>query len=85
MSEPFLGSIIIFGGNFAPKGWAFCNGQILPISQNPALFSHPRDDLRRQRGSDVRAARPAEPRADPLRSGPGSRPTPKARPAASRA
>lgn len=39
MSEPFLGSIILFGGNFAPRGWAFCNGQLLPIAQNTALFS----------------------------------------------
>jgi microcystin-dependent protein len=39
MSEPFLAQIIMFGGNFAPRGWAFCNGQLLPISQNPALFS----------------------------------------------
>jgi microcystin-dependent protein len=39
VSEPFLGSIILFAGNFAPRGWAFCNGQILSISQNTALFS----------------------------------------------
>jgi microcystin-dependent protein len=39
MSNPFLGEIRIFGGNFAPRGWAFCNGQLLPISQNTALFS----------------------------------------------
>ncbi len=39
MAEPFLGMIIIFGGNFAPRGWAFCNGQILAINQNTALFS----------------------------------------------
>ena len=39
MSEPFIGSIIMFGGNFAPKNWAFCNGQLLPIAQNTALFS----------------------------------------------
>ena len=39
MSEPFLGEIRIFAGNFAPRGWALCNGQILPISQNTALFS----------------------------------------------
>lgn len=39
MSEPFLGEIRLFAGNFAPKGWAFCNGQIMPISQNSALFS----------------------------------------------
>ena len=39
MSEPFIGCIIMFGGNFAPKGWAFCNGQLLSIAQNTALFS----------------------------------------------
>jgi microcystin-dependent protein len=39
MSSPFLGEIRIFAGNFPPRNWAFCNGQILPISQNTALFS----------------------------------------------
>lgn len=39
MSEPFLGEIRTFGFNFAPLGWAFCAGQLLPISQNTALFS----------------------------------------------
>jgi microcystin-dependent protein len=39
MSEPFLGMIIIVPYNFAPRGWAFCSGQILPIAQNTALFS----------------------------------------------
>jgi microcystin-dependent protein len=39
MSDPFLGEIRLFGGNFAPQGWAFCNGQTLSISQNTALFS----------------------------------------------
>ena len=39
MSEPFLGEIRIVGFNFAPNGWATCDGQILPISQNTALFS----------------------------------------------
>lgn len=39
MSEPFLGQICMFGFNFAPRGWAFCNGALLPISQNTALFS----------------------------------------------
>ena len=39
MSEPFIGQITMFGGNFAPRGWAFCNGQLLSISQNTALFS----------------------------------------------
>ncbi|MBC3758353.1 phage tail protein [Hyunsoonleella sp. SJ7] len=37
--EPFIGQIIMFGGNFAPRGWAFCDGTLLPISQNTALFS----------------------------------------------
>ena len=39
MSDPFVGEIRMFGFNFAPRGWAFCDGQILPISQNTALFS----------------------------------------------
>jgi microcystin-dependent protein len=39
VAEPFLGMIILFGGNFAPRGWAFCNGQLLAINQNTALFS----------------------------------------------
>jgi microcystin-dependent protein len=39
MSTPFLGMIATFGFNFAPRGWAMCNGQILAIAQNTALFS----------------------------------------------
>ena len=39
MSNPFLAEIRIFAGNFAPTGWAQCNGQLMPISQNTALFS----------------------------------------------
>lgn len=39
MSEPFLSEIKIFSFNFAPRGWALCNGQLLPINQNQALFS----------------------------------------------
>src|SRR4051794_13548452 len=39
MSSPFLAEIRIFAGNFAPSGWALCNGQIMSISQNTALFS----------------------------------------------
>jgi microcystin-dependent protein len=39
MSQPYIGEIRMFAGNFAPVGWAFCNGQILPISQNDALFT----------------------------------------------
>jgi microcystin-dependent protein len=37
--EPFIGQIIMFGGNFAPRSWAFCDGQLLAISENEALFS----------------------------------------------
>jgi microcystin-dependent protein len=39
MAEPFLSEIRIFSFSFAPKGWAMCNGQILPINQNQALFA----------------------------------------------
>ncbi|MHA2174882.1 MAG: phage tail protein, partial [Candidatus Hodarchaeales archaeon] len=38
-ANPYLGEIILFAGNFAPRGWAFCDGQLLLISQNTALFS----------------------------------------------
>ncbi len=37
--DPFIGEIKLFAGNFVPRGWAFCDGQLLPISQNSALFS----------------------------------------------
>lgn len=37
--EQYLGQIVMFGGNFAPRNWAFCDGQILPINSNQALFS----------------------------------------------
>ena len=39
MSEPFIAEVRMFALNFAPRGWAFCNGQTLPVSQNTALFS----------------------------------------------
>jgi len=39
MADPFVAEIRMFAGNFAPTGWALCNGQLLPISQNTALFS----------------------------------------------
>lgn len=39
MSNPFIAEIRMFAGNFAPRGWAFCNGQIISIAQNTALFS----------------------------------------------
>lgn len=37
--EPFIGQIIMFGGNFAPRNWAFCDGQLISIQENQALFS----------------------------------------------
>jgi microcystin-dependent protein len=39
MSDPYIGEIRMFGGSFAPAGWAFCDGQLLPISENDALFN----------------------------------------------
>jgi microcystin-dependent protein len=39
MAEPFLAEVRLFSFNFAPRGWAFCNGQLLPINQNQALFA----------------------------------------------
>lgn len=38
-ADPFIGEVIMFAGNFAPRGWALCDGQLIPISQNSALFS----------------------------------------------
>lgn len=37
--DPFIAQIMMFGGNFAPRGWAFCHGQLLAISSHTALFS----------------------------------------------
>jgi microcystin-dependent protein len=39
MGEPYIGEIRMFGGNFPPNGWAFCNGALMPISENDALFT----------------------------------------------
>lgn len=39
MAEPFIAEIVLFGGNFAPRNWSFCNGSLLPIASNTALFS----------------------------------------------
>src|ERR687885_3038412 len=38
MAQPYVGEIRMFGGNFAPAGWAFCDGSVLPISENETLF-----------------------------------------------
>ncbi|MCA9543619.1 MAG: tail fiber protein, partial [Myxococcales bacterium] len=39
MAEPFVGEIRMFAGNFAPRGWALCDGQLMAVAQNDALFS----------------------------------------------
>ncbi|HEX8198542.1 MAG TPA: tail fiber protein [Pyrinomonadaceae bacterium] len=39
MSNPYIGEIRMFGGNFPPNGWAFCDGQLIPISENDAMFT----------------------------------------------
>src|SRR6187431_1468137 len=39
MSQPYVGEIRMFAGNFAPAGWAFCDGQLVPISENDTLFN----------------------------------------------
>ena len=70
MADPFVAEIRIFPFNFAPTGWAFCDGQLLPISQNTALFSLLGTHLRRRRQVDLRAAGPAGQRADA--AGPGA-------------
>ena len=38
MSDPFVGEVRLFAGNFAPAGWAFCDGSLVPVSENPTLF-----------------------------------------------
>ena len=38
MAQPYVGEVRMFGGNFAPAGWMFCEGQLLPISENETLF-----------------------------------------------
>ncbi len=75
MSDPFIGEIRVFAGNFAPVGWALCNGQLLPISQNTALFSL----LGTQYGGDGRStfALPNLQAASPIGSGNGAGLTPR--------
>ena len=72
MADPFVAEIRIFPFNFAPKGWAWCDGQLLPLSQNTALFSLLGTTYGGDGKIELRAARPAGPRADA--SGPGSGP-----------
>ena len=67
MSDPFVAEIRIFPFNFAPKGWAFCDGQLLPISQNTALFSLLGTTYGGDGKIDLRAAGHAGQRADASR------------------
>ncbi len=55
MAQPYVGEIRMFAGNFAPAGWMFCEGQLLPISENETLFQSDRHHLRRRRTEHVRA------------------------------
>ena len=75
MAEPFLAEIRIFSISYAPKGWALCNGQLLPINQNQAALLPARHDVRRQRTDDLRAPRPEGPGAGPRGRRPHARPS----------
>ena len=59
MAQPYVGEIRLFAGNFAPEGWAFCEGQLLPISRERDPVQPDRHHLRRRRPDHLRAARPA--------------------------
>ena len=51
MAQPYVGEIRMFAGNFAPAGWMFCEGQLLPISEYETLFNQKRDDaMKRLKG-----------------------------------
>ena len=71
MADPFVAEIRIFPFNFAPTGWAECNGGLLPISAEHGALLPARDDVRRRRQVDLRAPGPAGPGADA--SGAGAR------------
>ena len=51
-SDPFIAEIVMFGGNFAPRGWALCDGQLLPIAQNTSAIFASRDNIWRRRQDD---------------------------------
>ena len=71
MADPFVAEIRIFPFNFAPKGWAFCNGQLLPLSQNTALFSLLGTTYGGDGKSTFALPEPPGQRADASRPGPG--------------
>ena len=61
MAQPYVGEIRMFAGNFAPAGWMFCDGQLLPISENETLFNLIGTTYGGDGQIDLRAARPARP------------------------
>ena len=84
MSEPFVGEIRMFGFDFAPQGWALCDGQLLPISQNAALVQ-PLGTTYGGDGTTTFALPNLQSRVPVYQGqGAGPRPTPKARRAAPR-
>ena len=64
MAQPYVGEIRMFAGNFAPAGWMFCAGQLLPISENETLFQLIGTTYGGDGRVDVRTARPARSSAD---------------------
>ena len=65
MAQPYVGEIRMFAGNFAPAGWMFCEGQLLPISENETLFQLIGTTYGGDGEIDLRPAGPARPRPDP--------------------
>ena len=72
MADPFVAEIRIFPFNFAPRGWAWCDGQLLPLSQNTALFSLLGTTYGGDGKSQLRPAGPPGSRADASRAGAGT-------------
>ena len=78
MAQPYVGEIRMFAGNFAPAGWMFCEGQLLPISENETLFNLIGTTYGGDGQSHLRPARPARPHPAPLRATASSWPRPAA-------
>ena len=74
MADPFIAEIRIFPFNFAPQGWAWCDGQLLPLVAEHRAVLAAGHHVRRRRQVDLRAAQPAGPGADAPGQGPGLSP-----------
>ena len=70
--DPFLGQIVMFGGNFAPRGWAFCEGQLLAIAQNTSVVFDNWNNLWRRWPNNSCVARFTRSLTSPSRSRPRS-------------